>query len=214
MKFHHAVRLSVVIVSLFYMALSHATLIITLDAPLKVMPNTNFEVIIALEGLDPTAGLGAFSFSFSYTPRDNINFLAHASSFGDGLGDVSLGEALIGLTQTDLGVDVKRLDVFEFSLLFPLPLQAANLTLLTLGFYAPGNTNPGSLQMGILVNNFVFGDSLGNPLSLDNDQVGAFVIITEVAEPSILLLLSVGLLSLQWTRRYSRACYKTRADRL
>jgi hypothetical protein len=145
-----------VLIPLLLLSLGHAgqaaTIpIISLDPHSSVIkPGQNYYLDVNVSGLQSggtNALLGAFTMDVHFDPN-LLQFLPISSSFGSALGDIGLGEALVGGSLTSPGI----FNFFEVSLLedslgncifcigpYLADLQSDSFNLATLAFYSPSD---------------------------------------------------------------------------
>ncbi len=196
------VHLSLALVLLGLTGQASALPIITLAPQVeKIHPGDNLFVDVNVSGLGNTP-LGAFSMDVLFSPA--LNFLPSASganTFGSALGDVNAGEAEVGADPWVPGSG--KFSFYEVSLLDSATLDALqgdDFRLATLAFNLPYvNTLPTGASIFLSTSNVVLSDDLGNQLITGNNP-GAIV---KVTEPSVFLLLGLGLIVSFFSRKTS-----------
>lgn len=202
-------RISLLLVLLGAVGQAVALPIITLDPQSKkIHPGENLFVDINVSGLQSGGSnslLGAFSLDVVFDPA--LNFLASgsgANTFGNGLGDVNAGEALVGADPWVPGIG--KFSFYEVSLLDTTALaglQSDSFRLATLAFYLPYVTTPYGSTMNFSTANVVLSDDLGNQLATGVNQ-GATV---RVSEPPAILMI-IGLFTLVNIKKIRKLIYR------
>ena len=177
-----------------------------------VEPGDNLNVDVLIGGLrsgGTNALLGGFQVGLHFDPR--LGLLPSSLMFGDGLGDVALGDAIAGSDMTNIEDGV--IGTFSISLLegsadscvfctgsYLEDLQADSFRLATIGFRFPYRPGPGRDLLIFDAPDVVLTDANGILLPAGP----AHVLAVPVPEPPAWALLPLGLALLAWTRRRSR----------
>lgn len=164
----------------------------------KIHAGENLFIDVNVSGLQSGGSnslLGAFSMDVLFNPQ--LQFLpagSGANTWGFGLGDVDAGEALVGGDISQIGSGLFSFNEVSLLLTSELTaLQSDSFRLATLAFYLPfGHTLASGSFINFSTENVVLSDDLGNELTTGVNQ-GATV---KVNEPSIILLLSIGMISI------------------
>jgi hypothetical protein len=147
---------------------------------------------LVISGLGNDA-VGAFDLSIGY---DSTALSFQNYTLGNGLGDLSFFEAVdFSMGEYATG----NIGLTEVSLLLPWELeslQSANFTLATLEFSVDSLVK-GESSLVSIDEVWALGDAYGNPLNL-NATLDA--VIKNVPEPSALLILSLGLAGIRFSR--------------
>ena len=176
---------------------------LTLDAPDSVSSGHNLQVTIGISGMESGIDLGAFSFDFYFTPKDNAVFIPALTYFGNQLGSDT--ESIRDLSIIDFGINAKKIEVYEVSLLTDLSSQLDNFALITIGLYPPSFPGLANKTLGVEAKNFVLSDANGNQIFADNTLVGKFIILYPIPEPKTLALITFGLIGIGFFGRWRSA---------
>ncbi len=174
----------------------------------KIHAGENLFIDVNVSGLQSggfSSLLGAFSMDVLFDP--NLQFLPSGSgsnTFGSGLGDVSAGEAFVGLPpDTAWSPGSGSFSFYETSLLDATSLtdlQGDSFRLATLAFYLPfENALPSGSSITFSTANVVLSDEEGIELATGINQEATVL----VPEPPIFLLLGIGLALLSYNRQKS-----------
>lgn len=176
-----------------------------------VRPGDNLMVGVLIGGLrsgDPNALLGGFQIGLHYDP---VLDLTAAATFGTGLGNVALGEAVTGFGIGASDATSRVVDLFSVSLLegregscvfctgpYLEDLQPDSFLLATLDFHFP--SRPGR-ELDTLIfdaSDVILSDQYGTVLPAGPTKQ----LVVPVAEPPALALMLFGLLLLACMRRH------------
>lgn len=182
--------------------------ILSLNPHTSVIPGQNFFIDVNVSGLQSggtNSLLGAFSIDLLFDPN-LLQFLPISSSFGSALGDIDLGEAILGGSLTSPGVfnffEVSSLeDSFGNCILCTGPyledLQGDSFNLATLAFYSPPDAITSGPTTIFSTANVLLSDAFGDEII----SVGTPSVTVNVSEPPMVLLVVIGLALLGYNNR-------------
>ncbi len=167
-------------------------------------PGDTVYVDVVIDGLGNFApdSLGAFDIDLGY---DTSALTYGGYTLGTFLGDPAFGEA-IDVSFGDLGGGLINLAVVSLLLDFELDaIQPSSFSLATIAFTVDVLATGAATTVSVDAASAILGDAFGGALDLDGTSNAVIRNPSTVPEPSILLLLALGLSGVAYRRTKQRA---------